>query len=640
MQQYVLSKKSKITWISGMLIIIGFFSHFVLNNVGVSEGALIMASILGVTPIAIQAVQALKVKVVSIDVLVTIAVIGAFLIQNYEESAIVTFLFLFGHFLEQRTLNQTRSAIKELTEMAPESALRQMEDGAFEEVEVEAVDEGDILLVKTGAKVPVDGTVLSGEGHINEASITGESVPVNKMADAEVYAGTILENGTLQIRADRVGEDTTFGKIIELVEEAQDSKSEAERFIDRFSKYYTPAVLVLSFAVWLFSQDIELAITILVLGCPGALVIGVPVSNVAGIGNGARNGVLLKGSEVIHDFSRVDTIVFDKTGTLTQGNPAVAEMEFYDGQAEEVLGYLASVERESDHPLAKAVLQEIGETTFSIVEDTKVVKGGGITAQVNGHRVAVGNAALMEQEHVLMDQKAQADIRRFEQNGNSLVLTAVDGKLKILMGIRDQVRIGVKKDLEELKQLGVKNLIVLSGDNQGTVDVVARELELTEVHGNMLPEDKAAYIAELQQQGQIVAFVGDGVNDSPSLALADIGIAMGNGTDVAIETSDVVLMNSDFSRLPHALGLTKATARNMKQNIIIAVGVVAVLMASVFFSEWMNMSIGMLVHEGSILVVIFNGMRLLRYQLNGNKKRSDYTTSSSNEVAKLPLRTL
>lgn len=640
MQQYVLSKKSKITWISGMLIIIGFFSHFVLKNAGVSEGALIMASILGVAPIAIQAVQALKVKVVSIDVLVTIAVIGAFLIQNYEESAIVTFLFLFGHFLEQRTLNQTRSAIKELTEMAPESALRQMEDGAFEEVEVDAVDEGDILLVKTGAKVPVDGTVLSGEGHINEASITGESVPVNKMADAEVYAGTILENGTLQIRADRVGEDTTFGKIIELVEEAQDSKSEAERFIDRFSKYYTPAVLVLSFAVWLFSQDIELAITILVLGCPGALVIGVPVSNVAGIGNGARNGVLLKGSEVIHDFSRVDTIVFDKTGTLTQGNPAVAEIEFYDGQAEEVLGYLASVERESDHPLAKAVLQEIGETTFSIVEDTRVVKGGGITAQVNGHRVAVGNAALMEQEHVLMDQKAQADIRRFEQNGNSLVLTAVDGKLKILMGIRDQVRIGVKRDLEELKQLGVKNLIVLSGDNQGTVDVVARELELTEAHGHMLPEDKAAYIAELQQQGQIVAFVGDGVNDSPSLALADIGIAMGNGTDVAIETSDVVLMNSDFSRLPHALGLTKATARNMKQNIIIAVGVVAVLMASVFFSEWMNMSIGMLVHEGSILVVIFNGMRLLRYQLNGNRRRSGYTTSSSNEVAKTPLRTL
>ena len=256
----------------------------VLNNTDLFLKTLIVASILGIVPIAIQAYQALRVKVVSIDVLVTIAVTGAFFIRNFEESAIVTFLFLFGAFLEQRTLNKTRSAIKELTEMAPESALKQMENGEFEEVDVDEVDAGDILLVKTGAKVPVDGTVLSGEGYINEASITGESVPAGKEKDSKVFAGTILENGTIQIVADRVGEDTTFGKIIELVEEAQDSKSEAERFIDRFSKYYTPAVLVLSFIVWVFSRDIELGITILVLGCPGALVIGVPVSNVAGIG--------------------------------------------------------------------------------------------------------------------------------------------------------------------------------------------------------------------------------------------------------------------------------------------------------------------------------------------------------------------
>src|SRR5690625_4525707 len=235
-----------------------------------------------------QAYQALKVKVVSIDVLVTIAVVGAVLIRNYEESAIVTFLFLFGAYLEQRTLNKTRSAIKELTELAPESAFKQMENGEFEEVDVDDVDEGDILLVKTGAKVPVDGKVLTGEGHMNEASITGESVPVSKANGSEVFAGTILENGTIQIQADRVGEDTTFGRIIELVEEAQDSKSEAERFIDRFSKYYTPAVLVIGLIVWLFTKDVELAITVLVLGCPGALVIGVPVSNVSGIGNGAR----------------------------------------------------------------------------------------------------------------------------------------------------------------------------------------------------------------------------------------------------------------------------------------------------------------------------------------------------------------
>ncbi|NLL66528.1 MAG: heavy metal translocating P-type ATPase [Clostridiaceae bacterium] len=615
MQRFILGKKNHITLVSAVLIAIAFINKWTIGNMGIFIWSLVIASVLGVAPIVIQAYQALKVKVVSIDVLVTLAVVGAFAIKNFEESAIVTFLFLFGAYLEQRTLNKTRSAIKELTQMAPESALKQMENGEFEEVEVDEVDVGDILLVKTGAKVPVDGTVLTGEGHINEASITGESVPVSKKKDSQVYAGTILENGTIQIVADRVGEDTTFGRIIELVEEAQDSKSEAERFIDRFSKYYTPAVLVLSVIVWLFSQDIELAVIILVLGCPGALVIGVPVSNVAGIGNGARHGVLLKGSEVINDFSKVDTIVFDKTGTLTIGNPKVADTEIYTDNADEVLSYLASVENESDHPLAKAVVEHIGDTKLYTVENTDVVKGGGIVAYVDSHRVAVGNVALMEQENVPLDEKARADIARFEKTGNSLVLTSVDGQLKALMGIRDQIRPGVKADLQKLKKMGVKSLVVLSGDNQGTVDLVARELGLTEAHGHMLPEDKSAYIKGLQAKGKIVAFVGDGVNDSPSLALAQIGIAMGSGTDVAIETSDVVLMNSDFSRLPHALGLTKATANNMRQNIFIAVGVVLTLLASVFFSEWMNMSIGMLVHEASILAVILNGMRLLRYKL-------------------------
>ena len=615
MQRFILRKKNHIALISAILIAFAFISKWTIGNMDLFIWPLMISSILGVLPILIQAYQALRVKVVSIDVLVTIAVVGAFLIKNFEESAIVTFLFLFGAYLEQRTLNKTRSAIKELTEMAPESALKQMENGEFKEVEVEEVDVGDILLVKTGAKVPVDGTVLQGEGHINEASITGESLPVSKKKDSKVYAGTILENGTIQIVADRVGEDTTFGRIIELVEEAQDSKSEAERFIDRFSKYYTPAVLVLAIIVWLFSQDIELAITILVLGCPGALVIGVPVSNVAGIGNGARYGVLLKGSEVISDFSRVDTIVFDKTGTLTIGNPKVADIETYTDDTDEVMSYLASVETESDHPLAEAIVEHIGETEAYTVEKTEVIKGGGIAAQVDGHRIAIGNVALMEKENVHLDEKARDDISRFEKRGNSIVLTAVDGMLKALIGIRDKVRPGVKDDLQRLKKLGVKNLIVLSGDNQGTVDLVAKELGLTEAHGNMLPEDKADYIKRLKEKGRIVAFVGDGVNDSPSLALAQIGIAMGSGTDVAIETSDVVLMNSDFSRLPHALGLTKATASNMKQNIIIAVGVVLVLLASVFFSEWMNMSIGMLVHEGSILAVILNGMRLLGYKL-------------------------
>lgn len=615
MQHNILKHKNKITSISGLLIALALIAHFIFANTTISNSAFIIASILGVTPISLQAYQAMKVKVVSIDVLVTIAVIGALFIQNYEESAIVTFLFLFGSYLEQRTLNQTRSAIKELTEMAPETAFKQLTGGQFAEVDIDEVEEGDILLVKTGAKIPVDGRVTTGKGYVNEANITGESLPLKKEKDDEVFAGTIMDNGTIQIVADRVGEDSTFGKIIDLVEEAQDSKSEAERFIDQFSRWYTPAVLTIGLLVWVLTKDTELAITVLVLGCPGALVIGVPVSNVAGIGNGAKNGVLFKGSEVISHFANADTVLFDKTGTLTEGKPEVSDIIYYGSNQEEDLSLLLSVESESDHPLAVAIVNKLAQYKVRPIENTQVVKGGGVIAHVDGHIVSVGNKTLMKQESIPLSDDVLKKLNKLERTGNSIVLTAVDHKLIMLMGIRDKVRPGVKQDLQKLKSLGIKNLIVLSGDNQGTVNLVKKELGLTEAHGDMLPEDKQAFLKRRQDSGEIVVFIGDGVNDSPSLATAEVGIAMGNGTDVAIESSDIVLMNSNFNRLPHALGLAKVTYANMRQNILIAVGVVIILLVSLIFSEWMSMSIGMLVHEASILVVILNAMRLRGYQL-------------------------
>lgn len=615
MQHNILKHKNKITSISGLLIALALIAHFIFANTTISNSAFIIASILGVTPISLQAYQAMKVKVVSIDVLVTIAVIGALFIQNYEESAIVTFLFLFGSYLEQRTLNQTRSAIKELTEMAPETAFKQLTGGQFAEVGIDEVEEGDILLVKTGSKIPVDGRVTTGKGYVNEANITGESLPLKKEKDDEVFAGTIMDNGTIQIVANRVGEDSTFGKIIELVEEAQDSKSEAERFIDQFSRWYTPAVLTIGLLVWVLTKDTELAITVLVLGCPGALVIGVPVSNVAGIGNGAKNGVLFKGSEVISHFANADTVLFDKTGTLTEGKPEVSDIIYYGSNQEEDLSLLLSVESESDHPLAVAIVNKLAQYKVRPIENTQVVKGGGVIAHVDGHVVSVGNKTLMKQESIPLSDDVLKQLNKLERTGNSIVLTAVDHKLIMLMGIRDKVRPGVKQDLQKLKSLGIKNLIVLSGDNQGTVNLVKKELGLTEAHGDMLPEDKQAFLKRRQDSGEIVVFIGDGVNDSPSLTTAEVGIAMGNGTDVAIESSDIVLMNSNFNRLPHALGLAKVTYANMRQNILIAVGVVIILLVSLIFSEWMSMSIGMLVHEASILVVILNAMRLRGYQL-------------------------
>ena len=614
MKHKIIKSKNKIALFSGLLILLAFINHRILKIENISEILLIIASIISLIPIAIQAIGALRVKVISIDLLVTIAIIGALLIENYEESAVVSFLFLFGAYLEQRTLMKTRSEIKKLTEMAPETAFKILDDGSAQEIDIDDVEVDDILLVKTGQKVPVDGFVTFGDGHVNEASITGESFAVKKELNSKVFAGTILDNGTLKIQAEKVGEDTTFGKIIELVEEAQDSKSEAERFIDRFAKWYTPAVLILSLLVVIISRNIEFAITILVLGCPGALVIGVPVSNVAGIGNGAKNGILLKGSEVIHDFSKVDTIIFDKTGTLTQGNPSVTSRVSYTDNEEEAIKLLISIERESHHPLANAIVKEFSNYSYYDVEKTEVVKGGGVYSKVNGKDVAVGNLYLMNKKGIAVTDEQIQSISELERTGNSIVIMSSDNKLDLIIAIKDRIRDGAKEILEKLRKNGVKNLIMLSGDNQATVDLVSKELSLSEAYGNMLPEDKAEFVKNRISNGNIVAFVGDGVNDSPSISLSQVGIAMGSGTDVAIESSDVVLMNSNINKLPHALAIAKATALNMKENIVIAVGVVLLLLFSLIFSDWVSMSVGMLVHEASILVVILNGMRLIAFQ--------------------------
>lgn len=620
MQKWLMKNRNRLTAITGILIVLAFAAKWLFKSETAESGLLLAASLIGGFPIAASAWQALKVKVISIDLLVTLAILGAFVIQEFEESAIVAFLFLFGAYLEQRTLSKTRSAIKELVEMVPETALRQTADGDFEEVDLDDLDEGDILLVKTGGKIPVDGEVVSGSGTANEASITGESMPLGKKPGDPVYAGTILENGTIRIKAEKVGDETTFGKIIELVEEAQDSKSQAERLIDRFSKYYTPVVLLLAIIVGLISQDLELAVTILVLGCPGALVIGVPVSNVAGIGNGAKQGILFKGSEVITKFSKVDTIMFDKTGTLTYGDPRVSQVKKY-GQGQLAEQLLVSVEKESAHPLAKAITGYYEDLEAKEVEASQVLQGGGIVAQVAGQQVLVGNRYLLDQYHVPVTKEMEKDMEELASAGNSLVLVAVNGQLELALGLKDEIRAGVKEDLAALKKLGVKNLLLLSGDNQKTVDLVAEELGLTEAYGQLLPEDKAEFVKKRQAAGEIMAFVGDGINDSPSLARADIGIAMGSGTDVAIETSNVVLMNGSFDRIPRALALAKATRRNMIENITIALAVVAVLLVSVLASSWMNMAIGMFVHEGSILVVILNAMRLLAYRSKLQKSR-------------------
>lgn len=618
-QKWIQDHSNHITVLSAILIVLGFIGKFA-GAVFLYKAALAVASILAVIPIAIHAYQAVKVKVISIDLLVTIAVVGAFIIGEYNESAIVTFLFLFGSYLEQKTLTKTRESIKALTEMAPTTASIILADGTTEEVEIDDVEEGDIVLVKTGGAIPVDGRVIDGKGYADEAAVTGESKQVVKNQGDEVFSGTILADGYLKIEATKVGDDTTFAKIIELVEEAQDTKSHAEKFIDRFSQYYTPAVLLIALLVGLFTRDFRLAITILVLGCPGALVIGAPVSNVAGIGNGAKRGILVKGGEAMDTFSKIDTFVFDKTGTLTKGTTAVSNIKSYTNDENLSLALAARLETLSDHPLGRAVINYANEKKLNFqqlaIKNNQTIKGQGISAEIEGREVCAGNAKLIATHKLSLTPQQEQDLLQLQKTGSSIIIVAIDKKITQIIGVSDVIRPEVAEQLARLKQAGAKHLVMLTGDNQITADYVANELGIDEVHAELLPDEKVQFVKKIQDEGRRVAFVGDGINDSPSLATADIGIAMGSGTDVAIETSDVVLMQSSFEALVHAYRLAKKTVLNTRENVVIAIGVVLFLLIGLFVG-FIYMASGMFVHEASILVVIFNAMRLLYF---GHKK--------------------
>lgn len=629
-QLFLTKHTNQITLVTGILIVLGMLSKYLLQFTLGYQVILAVASIIAVIPIAVRAWSALRNKVFSIELLVSIAVIGAFIIGEFNESAIVTFLFLFGSYLESKTLQKTQTAIKGLTDMSPTTATLVTDDGT-EEVDVDDVDEGDVVLVKTGSQVPVDGIVVEGNGYLNEASITGEARQINKQLDDSVYSGTMVENGYLKIKATQVGDDTTFAKIIELVEEAQDTKSKAEKFIDRFAQYYTPAVLVLAVLVFAFSRDFRLAITVLVLGCPGALVIGAPVSNVAGIGNGAKRGILIKGGEVVDTFAKVDTLVFDKTGTLTEGNTAVTTMHTYTNNADNQLALAAAIEGVSDHPLGQAIVSYADQQSAGVspvLDDTETVKGQGICAQVGQQEVVIGNQKMLTAHNIKLNPTQLKDLNGLQAGGQSTVIMAVDGQVQLIFGIADTIRPGVKDSLAALKAQGIKKLVMLTGDNELTAQAVANELNLDEVHANLLPEEKVEYVKKLKAAGNTVAFIGDGINDSPSIANADIGIAMGSGTDVAIDTSDVVLMQSSFPALVHAHGLAKKTVLNTRENIFIAIATVAFLLIGLIFG-YIYMASGMFVHEASILVVIFNAMRLINFQTKFDKHQPTKTIQAA-----------
>ncbi|WP_283584343.1 heavy metal translocating P-type ATPase [Limosilactobacillus difficilis] len=610
-QQFFIKNRRTVVAVMAALLLLAEVGRFAGHSMVAYQIFMAIAGLIGLIPILLTAISSLEIRLISIDVLVSLAVIGAFIIGEFNEAAIVTWLFMLGEVLEDATLQKTRSAVQQLANMAPQTAQVVNDDGTISEEDVDFLDVGTMVQVKTGAQVPVDGKVRDGKALVNEASITGESRLITKQANDEVFAGTILENGTITVETTATGEDTTFGKIIELVEEAQDSQTKAQRFIDRFAKYYTPLVLLVAIIVGLITWDLRLAITVMVLGCPGALVIGVPASTVAGIGNGARQGILFKGSDVMDRLRHVDTIAFDKTGTLTLGRPAVKELLVLKGDRQTIIDQAVAIEQQSDHPLAQAITALPVEQKLTPA-DVKTIKGQGLQAVITGQEYRLGNQQLVDK--LLTDNtQLKAASERLAKAGNSLVIFASADRSELaIFAIKDRLRPQTAQALQQLKQLGVKRLVMLTGDNLGTAQEIAADLPINEVHAEMLPQDKARFIEQERKQGHQVVFVGDGINDSPALSAADVAIAMGSGTDVAMDVSDLVLVKSDLSNLVIGIALANQTMHTMNENIMIALLTVLLLFIGLF-AGYVEMASGMLIHELSILIVILNSMRLIKY---------------------------
>lgn len=577
---------------------------------------MLAAAIVAGYGIVVKAVRALLVKFISIDLLVSIAAIGATLIGNFWEAAAVTFLFAIGHALEAGTMNKTRAALAELVAVAPDVAVV-MRDGEQVEIAAHQVRMGEIVLVKNGAKVPVDGQVVSGTGAIDEASITGESIPVEKTKSDHVFAGTISRGGFLQVMATGIGADTTLARIIHRVEEAQDAKAKTQAFIDRFSKWYTPAVMVLALAAGLISGDVVLGLTLLVIGCPGALVISIPVAIVAGIGRSARNGILIKGGEYLETSAKISAVAVDKTGTLTEGRPVLTDIVVLNPEADrrEVLRWAAAAEAGSEHPLARPILdtaREEGVAPEGLPGSVTPVVGKGIVADAHGKRVLIGNLPLLEQYGIVNDAGAAVAANKLAAAGKTPMIVAVDESVLGVIGVADTIREDAPEMIRRLHASGVQKVVMLTGDTRLVAEAIGEAVGIDEIHASLLPEDKLDAVARLQREGHTVAMVGDGVNDAPALATADIGVAMGAaGSAVAVETADIALMGDNLLKLPEAIGLAKRTVNVMRQNIWIALITVVVLLVGVF-AGGVTMAIGMLVHEGSVLIVILNAMRLLR----------------------------
>lgn len=600
------NEKFLILVISGALIALGWLAGYI--SPPARAILMVAAAIVAGYRIAQTAWYALRARVVSIQLLVTIAAIGGVLIGDQWEAAAVTFLFALGSYLEARTLNKTRDAIQQLLDLAPATATV-IRGGQEVEVDPEEVREGETVIVRSGTKIPVDGIVSKGSASVNQASITGESVPVDLTEGGAVFSSTMVEAGYLEIQAQRVGEDTTFARILHMVEEAQERKAPTQKFIEKFARWYTPTIIALAVVTGILTRNLQMALTLLVIGCPGALVISTPISMVAGIGNAAKSGVLVKGGEFLEKAGKVSLLAFDKTGTLTVGRPEVTEVAAFAISEEELLTLAAAVEKGSEHHIGRAIVRRAKDLALTPATDIQVFAGGGIAGSVEAKQVIVGTPRLLMEHNIALPPEAAQWMETREEQGETAVPVAIDGHVAGVIAIADTLRPEAQAAIASLRRAG-KKVVMLTGDNPRTAGSIARQLGLDDVKSSLMPQDKVQAIQAYRSQGHIVAMVGDGINDTPALAEADLGIAMGAaGTDAAIETADLTLMSDSLAKLVRALHLGRATLANIRQNVWFAVAVVLLLVLGVL-GQKVFLATGMLAHEASVMLVILNAMRL------------------------------
>ena len=590
-----------------------------------------------------EAVQTVAKGGFEIDFLMLVAAIGAAILGEWAEGALLLFLFSLGHALEHYAMEKARKSIAALADLAPKTALLK-KDGKTEEVGIEELSIGDIIVVKPNSKISADGVVVNGKSSVNQAPITGESVPVDKIpvedtsrdysADDDindenrVFAGTINGNNTLEIKVIKEAKDSTLSRLVKLVNEAQTQKSPTQLLTDKFEKYFVPSVLILVgillFAFLVidepFSASFYRAMAVLVAASPCALAISTPSAVLSGVARAARGGVLIKGGRPLEDLGVITALAFDKTGTLTEGKPKLTEVvPLGDIEENELLKIAVAVENLSDHPLAKAVVRDGKErlkgTEIIDASDLEAVLGKGIKASLGKDKIYIGNLDLYEDlDEAKPSEEISTKVKGLESGGNTTMLIRRNKEYIGIIALMDTPREAAKETLKKLKEIGIKRMIMLTGDNQKVADAVAKEIGLTDAWGSLLPEEKVDAIKKLKEQESKVAMVGDGVNDAPAMANSTVGIAMGAaGSDVALETADIALMADKLETLPFAIGLSRKAKTIIKQNLWVSLGIVALLIPSTIMG-WANIGIAVVIHEGSTLLVVFNALRLLAYK--------------------------